>query len=176
LLLLFSIYSISSFHAGFFSFSVLFKLMESINTRKRVLVSPLSARHLHTHRPWLVIQKSRSSSSISHLKKMMIPDVGWTLWEVSWLIALWRPSPFVFARRLLMDLFFYLFARPFFFLILGCETNVIVYSSQPWKAQFFLFGQRNFGFMPPVVGWRISSSFFCYYRLQSREQLTFSFF
>ena len=91
--------------------------MESINTRKRVLVSPLSARHLHTHRPWLVIQKSRSSSSISHLKKMMmmIPDVGWTLWEVSWLIALWRPSPFVFARRLLMDLFFYLFARPFFF-------------------------------------------------------------
>ena len=68
------------FHLVFsrcFSFSVLFKLMESINTRKRVLVS-LCPLDTYTHRPWLVIQKSRSSS-ISHLKKMMIPDVGWTL-------------------------------------------------------------------------------------------------
>ena len=106
--------------------------MESINTRKRVLVS-LCPLDTYTHRPWLVIQKSRSSS-ISHLKKMMIPDVGWTLWGFGWLIALWRPSPFVFGRRRWC---LFLFVCQAFFFILGCETNVIVYSSQPWKAQFF---------------------------------------
>ena len=145
--------------------------MESINTRKRVLVS-LCPLDTYTHRPWLVIQKSRSSS-ISHLKKMMIPDVGWTLWGFGWLIALWRPSPFVFGRRR-WCLFLFVCQAFFFYLSLWNKRHRL---QQPTlKGAVLLFGQRNFAFMPPVV-WKKekeNKQVFRYYRLQSREQLTFS--